>query len=512
MKTSPQKFLPRAATLVAVLFSLTATATPAHAQELPPLRWGTDPTGGAPFNYRDAAGTQVGFEFELAGYLAAKLGRTPVMIDGDWSKLPEQLNKPADVAKGVDVILNGYELRADMAAKFGVSRAYYAYRLALMVRKDQTAIRDWADLDGQRVGVLGGTVANDYLVRHHPGATVQPNDDVASVIQLVADKRLAATVQDGPAATHFLKEFPTLQVAGEPVKAGYYVIYSRKADVELGRQLDAAIASGLRDGTFRRVYEKYGLWNADQDELVGLLDQPWPPADLAAPAEAGNVWRRLLPQLFDAAGVTLALAFGSFPLAMALGLLVAVGRVYGPRWLRLPLGIYVEVIRGTPLLLQLYAMYYMVPVFAERLIPGSVGYFTPFACGLLGLALNYSAYEAENYRAGLLAVPRGQLEAALALGMSPGKAVRVVVVPQAVRIVIPPVTNDFIALFKDTSVCSVIMITELTRKYNELYNFNRDLIVELVFVTAGLYLFMSYPLALLAGVLERRYATAGGRP
>ena len=508
MKTSPQKFLPRAATLVAVLFSLTA---PAHAQELPPLRWGTDPTGGAPFNYRDAAGTPLGFEYELAGYLAAKLGRTPVMVEGDWSKLPEQLNKPPGVAKGVDVILNGYELRADMTAKFGVSRAYYAYRLALMVRKDQDAIRDWADLDGKDVGVLGGTVANDYLKRKHPGARVLANDDVASVIQLVADKRLAATVQDGPAATHFLKEYPALTLAGEPVKAGYYVIYYRQADVELGRQLDAAIAEGLRDGSFRRIYAKYGLWNADQDGLVGLLDQPWPPADLAAPVEAGNVWPRLLKELLRAAGVTLLLAFGSFPLAMALGLLVAVGRVYGPRPLRIPLGIYVEVVRGTPLLLQLYAMYYMVPGLAERLVPGSAGLFTPFACGILGLALNYSAYEAENYRAGLLAVPRGQLEAALALGLSPGKAVRVVVVPQAVRIVIPPVTNDFIALFKDTSVCSVILITELTRKYNDLYNYNRGLIVELVFLTAGLYLLMSYPLALLAGFLERRYATTGGR-
>ena len=74
-----------------------------------------------------------------------------------------------------------------------------------------------------------------------------------------------------------------------------------------------------------------------------------------------------------------------------------------------------------------------------------------------------------------MAVPHGQMEAALALGMSPLTAVRTVIVPQAVRIVIPPVTNDFIALFKDTSVCSVILITELTRKYNELYNFNRDL-------------------------------------
>ena len=103
------------------------------------------------------------------------------------------------------------------------------------------------------------------------------------------------------------------------------------------------------------------------------------------------------------------------------------------------------------------------------------------------------------------------MEAALALGMTPFTAIRTVVVPQAVRVVIPPVTNDFIALFKDTSVCSVILITELTRKYNERDNFNRDLVVELAVVTAGLYLLMSYPLAVLARALERKLgANAGG--
>ena len=122
----------------------------------------------------------------------------------------------------------------------------------------------------------------------------------------------------------------------------------------------------------------------------------------------------------------------------------------------------------------------------------------------MGLAINYSAYEAENYRAGLQAIPKGQTEAGLALGMSRITVFRRIVMPQAMRIVIPPVTNDFIALFKDTSACSILFVTELTRKYNELFNFNRDLIVELLVLTAGLYLLMSYPLALLAGWLERR--------
>jgi len=217
--------------------------------------------------------------------------------------------------------------------------------------------------------------------------------------------------------------------------------------------------------------------------------------------DGGADWSRLLRELLRAAGMTVFLAVASFPLAMAAGLLIGVGRVYGPEWLKIPLAIYVEVIRGTPLLLQLYFLFFMIP----KIHP--IFALDPIYTGILGLAINYAAYEAENYRAGLLAIPKGQMEAALALGMTPFAAIRTVIVPQAVRVVIPPVTNDFIALFKDTSVCSVILITELTRKYNELYNFNRDLVVELAFITAGLYLLMSYPMSLLARWLERRTGT-----
>lgn len=490
----------RTACLLALLSAPLASA------QQPELRWGTDPTGGAPFIMQSPDGSYTGFEFELADYLARKLGRKPVLVDGTWANLPQQLTKSRDVEKGVDVVLNGYELRRDLCEQFGVSRAYYAYRVTLLARKDDGSIRSWADLKGKGVGVLGGTVCHEYLRTRHPDADIQSNEDVANVMKLVADRRLPATVQDSPAAVHFQKEYPDLHAVAQADQPGYYVLYFRKSDVELGRQLDAAIAEGLKDGSLRRIYEKYGLWNADQDALIPLLDQPWPPQFEATTTP----WQRLVKELVQAAGVTLVLAFSAFPLAVAIGLLVAVSRVYGPRWLNAVLGVYVEVLRGTPLLLQLYVVFYLLPVWAAGLHPALGGWFTPLWCGVLGLAVNYSAYEAENYRAGLLAVPRGQLEAALALGFTRWAAIRHVVVPQAVRIVLPPVTNDFIALFKDTSVCSAIMITELTRKYNELYNFNRSLIVELALITAGLYLLMSYPLGLLARYLERRLAGEGG--
>ena len=130
--------------------------------------------------------------------------------------------------------------------------------------------------------------------------------------------------------------------------------------------------------------------------------------------------------LLKAAWVTVQLSFLSMPLAMALGLTVAIGRLYGPWWLRIPLSAYVEFLRGTPLLLQLFVIYYVLPDLIGLSLP-------EFWAGVLGLAINYSAYEAENYRAGLLAIPRGQMEAALSLGMSTRTALRRVIVPQAVR-------------------------------------------------------------------------------
>jgi polar amino acid transport system substrate-binding protein len=202
--------------------------------------------------------------------------------------------------------------------------------------------------------------------------------------------------------------------------------------------------------------------------------------------------------LLRAAWTTIQLSFLAMPLAILLGLLVAVGRLYGPAWIRIPCEAYVELLRGTPLLLQLFVIYYVLPHLTGVSLP-------EFWAGVLGLAVNYSAYEAENYRAGLLAIPRGQMEAALALGMSTRTALRRVIIPQAVRIVIPPVTNDFIALFKDTSVCSMIAVVELTGMYRFLFQSHPQLMLEFGAMTALLYLAMSYPLSLVARRMETRF-------
>lgn len=471
--------------------------TLAQLKERGTLRWGGDKTGGAPYIY-ERDGRLQGFEVELAAYLAAELGLRPEFVQGDWSTLPARLNR-----HDLDIVLNGYEWTPEREKEWSSTIPYFVYRIQLIARQDDGSIRSWDDLrarPGQprkRVGALLGSGAARYVAKKY-GDDVELEayaQGVTSAMKNVENGQLDATVQDAPAANYYLsREFPTLRAVGEPVAPGYFVIYVRHGDNELREKLNQAIRKGLDDGTLQRLYERYGVWNADQADLKRLAED-WPPRTAPEDADSSGLsWLAWL--LLRASWTTVLLSCLAMPLAIALGLAVAVGRLYGPAWLGGPLLLYVEFLRGTPLLLQLLFIYFLLPAIGV--------FFPPFWAGVLGLAINYSAYEAENYRAGLLAVPRGQMEAALALGMSRWTALRHVIIPQAVRIVVPPVTNDFIALFKDTSVCSVIAVTELTGKFNELLNDHPSLLLQLGLVTSLLYLLMSYPLSMLARRLEHR--------
>jgi polar amino acid transport system substrate-binding protein len=226
---------------------------------------------------------------------------------------------------------------------------------------------------------------------------------------------------------------------------------------------------------------------------------PRPPGRAApAPRRVGEAaaWRAYLPALARAAAVTLALSVLAMALAVGTGLAVASGRVYGPRPVRVALAAYVEVMRGTPVLLQLFVIYYGL---------ASVVRLPAFAAAVLGLGLNYAAYEAEIYRAALEAIPRPQLEAARTLGLSEFQILRLVRGPQALRLALAPMTNDFVALLKDSSLVSVITVVELT-KQAAIYATNAGSWVVPGALCAAVYLAMSLPLSRLAGRLERRWS------
>ena len=202
-----------------------------------------------------------------------------------------------------------------------------------------------------------------------------------------------------------------------------------------------------------------------------------------------------LPDLLFAAVISVELTVCVMLIGLVFGLVIALMRLSRSRTLRIISTAYVEVIRGTPCLLQLFYIYFVLPAFGIR--------FEPFAAGVIGLAVNYSAYLSEVYRAGILAVPRGQLEASQALGMSRRLMMRLIILPQAIRVVVPPLGNYFISLFKDTSLVSIVTVKELmfTGQIIAATNFQYFTIFTIIGI---IYLTLSYPSSLFVQYLERR--------
>lgn len=516
----------RLAALCALVFALILPSQ-ARADQLADIRsrgelqWCADQEGGGPYVFpkEDDASQVTGFEVDLSAKLAEYLKVKPRFMQGQWDKLGDLVK-----TRKCDVVVNGYEFTPERNEALEPTIPYYVYGLQLLVRKGGV-VKTWDDLKSNpngakaKIGVLTGSAAEttmkEFCGEDNAACEVTSYDGGTDTMREVETGKLDATLQDTPIASFYAPRFPGLEPTGAPVGKGYYVMYVAKGETALRDALNEAIVLLQRSGDLQNVYTKYGIWDAAQAELGTITEtsrffgldkavradvkkEEMPAAEVVhtdSRKHGLEVFRSYGGIMLESAGLTVVLAFLSFPLAILIGLGVAIGRLFGPRWLRIPLGGYVEFLRGTPLMLQLYFLFFLLP---------EVGVTIPaFWTGIIGLAINYSAYESEIYRAGLQAIPPGQMEAALSLGMSRAKAIRRIIVPQAVRIVIPPVVNDFIALFKDTSVVSVVTLVELTKRFSVL-SMSTQATIELMIMTAGLYLLMSYPMSVVAQRIERR--------
>ncbi|MEZ6127411.1 MAG: ABC transporter substrate-binding protein/permease [Planctomycetaceae bacterium] len=490
------------------------------------LVWGADQEGGGPFVYPepDDPTRLAGFEVELARLIADDLGVTAVFAQGQWDKLPDLMDRG-----DIDIVLNGYEWTPSRAGRYGLSIPYYIYELQLLGRTNDDSLTSWQDLlvpvNGRprKVSVLGGTAAQDYIEKFGMGridlALYDGATDAMEATEL-ALSNVDANLQDLPVWTFYGEGYKRLRPIGPPVGRGYYVVMTRQGSTDLLQAINGAILNALQDGRLRQIYSRYRMWNETQaarglettrdGNFVGSLIsgaeiEELPTDGATSSFEQSTGWNVILQRgglLVDAAGMTILLSIAAMPLAVVIGLLVALARLYGPTWLRFPAACYVELVRGTPLVLQLYLIYFLLPRFLDMLFPDAGLSIDAFSAAVMGLAINYSAYEAEIYRGGIQSIPKGQMEAALSLGMSKPMALRRIIVPQATRLVLPPMTNDFIALFKDTAVCSVITVVELSKMYY-IQARSAGAIVELGVLTAFLYLAMSYPLSLVTNRLEK---------
>jgi polar amino acid transport system substrate-binding protein len=476
----------------------------AQAQENKILRWAADAEGNAPYIIPDPRNPTeyIGFEVDIANAIAKELGMRAEFVQNQWDGLIPGLQN-----NNYDIAINGIEITEDRKRVINFSSPYYLTFEQLVVMKERTDIHSLSDLVGKTAGALKSSLA-ERILKAKGGIDVLTYDGEVSALTDMANGRLDAVLVDAPIATYYGEPDPRFKLTGQPIGEIEYGIAVRKEDEKLLNRINAAISKLSSTGKLRKILEEWNLWNYTM--ALYLHDQS--PSNIphtkyqyylnsvSSPESFADYIQRYilsLPQFGKAAVLTLLISILSMVVAIILGLLLALAKIYGPFIVSKAAILFIELIRGTPLLIQLYFIYYGLPKIGIGM--------PPLVAAIIGLGINYAAYEAENYRAGIFSVPRGQMEAALSLGMTRKMALRHVILPQAVRLVIPPMTNDFISLLKDSSLVSIITIVELTKVYFQLSSTYFDFVGTGVIV-AIIYLLLGLPFVKLSKYVERKFS------
>jgi len=469
-----------------------------HAQ--PVLRWAADPNSNAPYAFYAQGKELAGFEYEIINAVARRLGRRAEFVQNDWSGLIPGLHRDL-----YDCVICGIEITPEKANEVSFSVPYYYTFEQFVGRRGAPAVTSLDQLRNRTVGTLDQTAALRML-EETPGVVVKTYDEELNAYQDIVNGRIFGVLLDYPIAKYYAAPNPELQLSGPPFGRIAYGIAIDKGNGALQREIDVALRELIASGELRSILSRWGLWTGTVAHAFGEPAEPSAPdteyqSFVSAQTSKATLWSRLQsylgagPLLRRAALLTLVVSLTSMAVAVAAGFLLAVCRVFGPlpvRWLATA---YIELMRGTPLLIQLLFIFYGLPNIGIRL--------SPFVASVLGLGLNYAASEAEVYRAGLLSVPAGQWHAAYALGLTQVSALRLIIAPQAIRLVLPPFTNDFIALLKDSSLVSALTMMELTGAYNRLATETFDYFGTGLLV-AFLYLLLGLPFARLARSMEHR--------
>jgi His/Glu/Gln/Arg/opine family amino acid ABC transporter permease subunit len=450
------------------------------------LRIGTDATY-PPFASAQG-GEFSGFDIDLARAVARELGVKPVFVNSGFDGI-----FPALQNGSFDVVVSAVTITPERRAALLFSDPYIDAGQLLAVRRDQTGINGPADLAGKRVGVQINTTAQ-FDMEKRAGVILGKYNTIDLALLDLQNRRLDAVVGDAPVLRYMTRlSFQDLTTTGTQFTEEKLGIVLAPGSEDLRRAVNAALWKIEDSGEYARVYRQ---WFGDVPLAAsGPATAAGEGARLFDPGLVGRTWRFLLRGVW----MTAVLAAIGLLLGLPIGLALALARVQRSRMISIPAGIYVEVVRGTPLLVQILFIYFVLPAFGINL--------PAFTSGVIALTLNAAAYLAEIFRAGIESIEAGQMEAARSLGMSYAQAMRRVILPQTFRRVLPPLTNEGIALLKDSSLVSVIGLTELARTGQELAS-RYAAPLTIWPLVALLYLLLTFPLTRVAQQLERRWRPA----
>ncbi|SDG66711.1 cystine transport system permease protein [Lentzea fradiae] len=430
--------------LLGFLLPAPATAQP----QQPVVRVGTEGTY-PPFSFHDPQTQELtGYDIEVVEAIAAKAGWRLEFVETQWDAV-----FPALDAGRIDLIANQVSRNPERAARYGLSSTYTYSRGVVVRRTGDDRVKSIDDLAGKTTAQ--SSTSNWAKVARDAGARVEAVEGFAQAAALLQQGRVDAIVNDNIAVLDYLASTGSrdVEIAGDAGQAGSeQVLALRQGDTALLTQANQAIVALKADGTLRGISEKYFKAN------VSVPDGG--DADLSQGRGSRSTWEVLRstawPMFVGLVKVTIPLTALSFAIGLVLALLVALARISPYKVLSGLARAFISVIRGTPLLLQLFIVFYGLPQIGLK--------FPPFTAAVVAFSLNVAGYAAEVVRSAILSVPRGQFEAASTIGLSYPQTLRRIVLPQAARTAVPPLSNTLLSLLKDTSLGSVVLLTELFRE------------------------------------------------
>ena len=463
-----------------------------------------------PFEFMEK-GALKGFDIDLGNEISKELGVKVKWLPLPWSSVLGSL----ETGK-CDLVMSGMTITKERKEKgYGFTRPYFLSGQAIAKRKGDSRIQKLQDLKDKISSVQEDTTGQFALDKLGvPKSQVLKFDQLQDGLLNLRNGKCDAVVADLPALQYQLKRsYSELEVQGGVFSFEYLGIASKKGETSLVSALNLALDNTMVDGRYAKIYKEW-LQEPVTTELIGQLDKvqgegtPVPkiasfvasahlasnaPAPGSAIALRWDVLNEGKALLLRGAGMTLLLTLLTLVIGTPAGLLIALARISKIPFLKQLCIAYVEVVRGTPLLMQIYVIYFVLPAIGVNL--------PSFLAGVIALSLNAAAYISEIFRAGIESIDSGQMEAARALGMSYGGAMRWVILPQTLRRTLPPLTNEAAALLKDSSLVSVVALSELMREGKELATTSGSA-TTVYLAVAVVYLAMTLPLTYLVRRLE----------
>jgi len=416
-----------------------------------------------------------------------------------------------------DLVMAGVTITKERKDKgYVFSRPYFLSGQVIVRRKGDSRIEKPQDLLDKKISVQAETTGQFAVERLGvPKERMLRFDQVMDGLLDVRNGRSDATVGDLPTLKAILREsYSELEIVGGPFVKENLGIVAWRTKPELISLVNRALEKAFVDGTYAKAYQQ---WTGDpytaatvaeleavRNEGSKVADLPAKLAPISANPQAAakptsafafrwDILRDSWPLLLQGAKLTLVLTGLGLAIGIPVGLLLALIRLSPIVFLRPIAKVYVEIVRGTPLLMQIYVIYFVLPAIGIEL--------GPFVSGVIALSLNAAAYIAEIFRAGIESIDSGQMEAARSLGLDYKGSMQWVILPQTLRRVLPPLTNEAVALLKDSSLVSVVALSELMRVGKEIAT-NSGSPTTVYLTIAACYLALTLPLTWLVRRLE----------